>query len=68
MLDPGALGTLVIGLERVRREQESVDSPTRRPARSARTRSASRVVAGWLRGLADIIEPRPARRDVPTEA
>jgi hypothetical protein len=57
MLDPGALGTLVIGLEKVRLDQEwsepaasPVDTPSRR-------RRLAQTTAGWLRGLADVLEP-----------
>jgi hypothetical protein len=64
MIDPGALGTLTIGLEAVRLDNEANDNPRRatRPAVSRRQRRAVFVaVAGWLRLVADRLD-RPADR------
>ena len=61
MMDPGALGTLIIGLESVRLDGESSGRP-RRPSRRAATRqrrTAAVVVAGWLRLAANRVD-RPA--------
>jgi hypothetical protein len=64
MIDPGALGTLVIGLRATRAELDAqldaercpsdarpIASPTRRAARAAMARA--------LRGVADRLEPAP---------
>jgi hypothetical protein len=62
MTDPGALGTLMIGLESVRLDSVANDRPrrtTRRAANTRRRRAALAVVAGWLRVLADRLD-RPA--------
>jgi hypothetical protein len=58
MLDSGALGTLVIGLETVRREQELTETPVPRRPRSARSLEIRVALAGALRNLADLVEPR----------
>jgi hypothetical protein len=61
MMDPGALGTLMIGLESVRLDGEP-NGPARRPSRGAVTRprrTAAVVVASWLRVAADRFD-RPA--------
>ena len=65
MIDPGALGTLHIGLESVRLDDEI--STARRQRRMTQQRASRRVtpaVAGWLRGLANRLDrpiPRAAR-------
>ena len=62
MIDPGALGTLMIGLDSVRLDHEA-DGRSRRTTRSAasRQRRTAFVVAGWLRLAADRLD-RPAGR------
>lgn len=61
MMDPGALGTLIIGLESVRLDGEADDRrrTARRVASRHHRRAAFIVVAGWLRQVADRID-RPA--------
>jgi hypothetical protein len=61
MTDPGALGTLIIGLESVRLDNEASDLPRRTNRRTASRRQwrAAFVVAGWLRHVADRLD-RPA--------
>jgi hypothetical protein len=61
MIDPGALGTLTIGLESIRLDNEASDRPRRttRRAASRRQRTAFVAVAGWLRFMADRLD-RPA--------
>jgi hypothetical protein len=62
MTDPGALGTLIIGLESVRLDNEANDLPrrtTRRAASRHQRRAAFVAVAGWLRQVADRLD-RPA--------
>ena len=59
MIDPGALGTLLIGLDHVRNENRTTDRPqTIRSTQPHRARNLTRSVAASLRWLADIIEPR----------
>jgi hypothetical protein len=61
-MDPGALGTLIIGLESVRLDNEAKDGPrrtTRQDAASRHRRAPFAVVAGWLRTAADRLD-RPA--------
>jgi hypothetical protein len=58
MLDHGALGTAIIGLEAVRRAQELSDTPVARRPRTARRHGLRVALAGALRGLADLVEPR----------
>jgi hypothetical protein len=66
-LDPGALGTLIIGLDSIRAEAELTDAgrPTRRnaspPRRSYEASIRARLATG-LRVLANRVEPRPAWR------
>jgi hypothetical protein len=67
MIDPGALGTLVIGLEHVRQQQEYVESPRRRVASRTSTGGFSRLIARWLRGLADLVESGPRSRGMAIE-
>ena len=61
MIDPGALGTLTIGLASVRLDNEANDRPRRttRRAASRQRRTAFVAVAGWLRLVADRLD-RPA--------
>jgi hypothetical protein len=61
MIDPGALGTLTIGLESIRLDNEANDNPRRatRRAASRQRRTAFVAVAGWLRLVADRLD-RPA--------
>jgi hypothetical protein len=61
MLDYGAIGTTIIGLQAIRREQElsGADAPRRRrPARPAPGAGYRAALARGLRGLADLVEPR----------
>ena len=59
MIDPGSLGTLLIGLDHVRNDDRATDRPqTTRTAQTHRARNLTRSVAASLRWLADIIEPR----------
>lgn len=67
MVDPGALGTLIIGLDHVRREQEYSEPSLHRSLRAHKDRRVGRAAARWLRSLADAIEPRPARHDLAVE-
>ena len=60
MIDPGALGTLVIGLEHLRDEQrlDALD-PEARPSRHAsRPQRPALVTARVLRAVADRLDPR----------
>jgi hypothetical protein len=62
MIDPGALGTLTIGLESIRLDNEANDNPrraTRRVASRRQQRAVFVAVAGWLRLVADRLD-RPA--------
>jgi len=61
MIDPGALGTLTIGLESIRLDNEASDGPRRttRRAASRPRRTTFVAVAGWLRLVADRLD-RPA--------
>jgi hypothetical protein len=65
-MDHGALGTLIIGLDHVRRENESTDR-TRDLAAHRRNRSFSRSLASWLRRLADAVDPAAKRIDLGLE-
>lgn len=59
-MDPAALGTLIIGLESVRLDDEVNDRRRRTNRRAAsKQRRTSFVVAGWLRLVADRLD-RPA--------
>ena len=65
MIDPGALGTLTIGLESVRLDNEASDHPrraTRRVASRRQRRAVFVAVAGWLRLLADRLDRQTADR------
>ena len=65
-MDPAALGTLHIGLESVRLEQDLSRSPRRKRTASARSsRPVAQLVATWLRAIADRFD-RPSV--VPTDA
>jgi hypothetical protein len=68
MIDPGALGTLRIGLDHIQGEHDSTERPTAaRTAHSRRDRSLTRPVAAALRWLADVIEPARRRGDLGLE-
>ena len=67
MIDPGALGTLLIGLDRVRREQEDLTPSGRRRMRTHERGGIGRTAASWLRSLADVIDAGPRSRDLATE-
>jgi hypothetical protein len=57
MLDPGAMGTLVIGLESVRRDMESI-APVRVEHHPRGQRLAARArLARRFRVWADLLEP-----------
>ena len=67
-MDPAALGTLTIGLESVRLEQDLSRSHRRKQAAAAHARSSrpvAQLVAAWLRAIADRFD-RPSV--VPTDA
>jgi hypothetical protein len=65
MFDPGALGTLMIGLEAVRAEQSDETRRRRAPSRKATNRRAFRaVLAAGLHNLADRLE-RPSTQAAP---
>ena len=59
MIDPAALGTLRIGLDRIRRESALTDGPTDartgRATRTHRDRGLPRLVAAARRRLADTL-------------
>lgn len=58
MIDPAALGTLLIGLDHVRAEHEVSDTrPAAQAARPHRLRAVARPLAASLRRLADALEP-----------
>jgi hypothetical protein len=63
-MDPAALGTVMIGLDRIRREEEAElgDSSAERPRRASGGRwlAVRRRVAAGLHGAARRIEPAPA--------
>lgn len=58
MPDPGALGTLIIGLESIRLadERPTVRHPTTRRKRAVRQPAVRPAIAGWLRLLADRLD------------
>lgn len=58
MFDHAALGTALIGLEAVRREQELTDTPVSPRPRKARSFAFRAALAGVLRGVAEFVEPR----------
>ena len=62
MIDPGALGTLLIGLDHVRDASAWTDHPPAAQAvRHPRRHGLARAAAASLRWLAEVIEPtRPA--------
>jgi hypothetical protein len=67
MIDPGALGTLLIGLDHVQDEHGRTDRPeAARTARAPHGRLARRLAAS-LRWLAEAIEPTPRPRDLGLE-
>jgi hypothetical protein len=68
MFDPGAMGTLMIGLESIRRENERYDQGQipARPRRATtqpelRVQRVRRRFASMVRRLAERLEPTPAR-------
>lgn len=64
MIDPGALGTLTIGLETVRLDNEANDNPrrtTRHVVNRRQRRAVFVAVAGWLRLVADRLDRSPDR-------
>jgi hypothetical protein len=68
MIDPGALGTLLIGLDHVRAENEWTDRPpAARTVRPHRDRSLTRPMAASLRWLAEVIEPTRPQGDLGLE-
>lgn len=57
MIDPGAMGTLIIGLESIRSEQDRAAHPPRSRRTAASRRGSYRVaVARALREIADRLE------------
>jgi hypothetical protein len=59
-MDPAALGTLILGLDDVRREALEDPKPISRPARRAhrpRRAQVAGALASALRGFADVLEP-----------
>jgi hypothetical protein len=65
MMDPGALGTLIIGLESARLDSEQPARVNRAKARSRRAHpSFGAALAGGLRALADRLD-RPVPHNVP---
>jgi hypothetical protein len=53
-MDPAALGTLIIGLESVRLEEDTTRShPWKRAATARSSRPVAQLVAAWLRAIAD---------------
>jgi hypothetical protein len=61
MIDPGAMGSLIIGLDDVRRREASTAHRTARPARrTRRLAEARRTFAAVLRRTATWIEPAPS--------
>ena len=68
MIDPGALGTLLIGLDHVRDERGATDRPAAaRTDRAPRDGRLARALAASLRWLAEVIEPTPRPRDLGLE-
>lgn len=60
MLDPAALGTLNIGLDAIRRDEEASAGGVARQARPHRTRRPVRHgIAAILRRTAEVFEPSP---------
>ena len=68
MIDPGALGTLLIGLDHVRDAHDAPGRPpAARPVRTRRDRRLARGLAASLRWLANVIEPAQRPRDLGLE-
>ncbi len=68
MIDPGALGTLLIGLDHVQHAHARTDRPPAdRTVRARRDGRLARGLAASLRWLADVIEPTPRPRDLGLE-
>jgi hypothetical protein len=69
MMDPGALGTLIIGLESVRLDNEANEHPRRsgwRAEASRQRRTRFVVVAGWLRTVADRLDRPTGQTELAT--
>jgi hypothetical protein len=65
MMDPGALGTLIIGLDSVRLDNEQAASAARSKGRTRRKHpSFGAALAGGLRSLANRLD-RPVPHNVP---
>ena len=60
MLDGAALGTLMIGLDHVRKESEWSEPPGRRSARRSRSSTFRARLAVGLRIAADRLDRRPS--------
>lgn len=58
MSDPGAFGTLIIGLDAIRRDEESVDPSRPGPAGRVSRRAMRSGLVNGLRNLADTLDPR----------
>ena len=68
MIDPGALGTLLIGLDHVQDAHGRTDRPpAARTVRARRDGRLARGLAASLRWLAEVIEPAPSPRDLGLE-
>ena len=60
MFDPGAMGTLLIGLNAI--QSETSTRRERRPVQARRRqRSMRAALAAGLRGAADLLQPEPVR-------
>lgn len=60
MFDPAAIATAIIGLERIRREDEQYARGMAQPARQQhRQRPVRHRVGATLRRTADLIDPAP---------
>ncbi len=63
MLDPGAMGTLLIGLDAI--NNETSGGRARRPGKAPRRRRSVRAaLASGLRRAADALQPQPVGSDV----
>jgi len=68
VIDPGALGTLLIGLDHFRDTHDRIDRPVAaRTIRARRDGRLARALAASLRRLAEVIEPAPRPRDLGVE-
>ena len=60
MFDPAAIGTLIIGLDAIRRdEQEDARGVARQARRRQRRRPFRHGIAAFLRRTAEVFEPSP---------